>query len=485
MFNKDVWLFPQNSCNINQFFLTLKFFDKMNGINRKNNLHENLMKNHFENGLYNPYIVKEKFDVSSANHKIDEPRFYGAIYETPNKKIHVSSYGELLLKYENDLINRNKIFIAMLFNLQFDNPVKKMQGFNIYPLRLIFKLLTEEKLERKLYNFEIANILYYVREIKDKKDYLMLIENILLFRNNSQVEKIKILSKNSQQYIKNHVSCTYLCNILKDIEIIKIDKKEEDFKLKSPVRKKSTNIKYVEIQLRNDYIKFVENILKENTIYDPIKKMIGLKSEWISEIYNTISETLLNEINEKEEVYTELLQIPKLLIDTSVDSNKWDQFEEYITKSFNLFEDIKAETISGPGQPDTLCYFTEKEYSFCVDGKSTKNKLNSINDGRLSQHRKLYSAKYTIIVTPAYVPSALYDIKGTDTCIITSYCFADLITKFIFKLYKNKQNCSFGVLDELILDNLGTDISDKIYKLIDDNIGVSKEILKKQSKNEL
>lgn len=52
--------------------------------------------------------------ISSANHKIDEPRFYGAIYETTNRKIHISTYGKLLLKYENEFLKRVKSIVFIL-----------------------------------------------------------------------------------------------------------------------------------------------------------------------------------------------------------------------------------------------------------------------------------------------------------------------------------------------------------------------------------
>ena len=91
MKNKEIWLFPQNSSSIEQFFITLNVFGELNGISRKDNIQQILLEQHSKLGVYNPYIIKDNFNISSANHKIDEPRFYGAIYETPNKKIHVST----------------------------------------------------------------------------------------------------------------------------------------------------------------------------------------------------------------------------------------------------------------------------------------------------------------------------------------------------------------------------------------------------------
>ena len=471
--NKDVWLFPQNSCNMKQFFITLNVFGKLNGISRKENVQQLLLDQHSKMGAYKPYIKKDYYDFSSANHKIDEPRFYGAIYETSNKKIHVSSYGELLLKYEQDEVKRNKVFIGMIFSIQFDNPYKKMQNFDIYPLRLIFKLLTDNRLSLKLTNIEVSQILYYVKSVKTKEDYENIVSNILKFRNTELEKNKEILNFNSTQFIKNYVSCNYLFNILSDLNITIQEKTDVQFKLHSKARKNPTVITERTIQIVNGLLEFVKDYLLELPVYEDTKKPNGLRSDWIRDIYNSVPEILLREIEEKEDVYTQYLQIPKILVETSINPDKWSKFEEYITKSFNLFEDVEAETIGGPGQPDSLCHYLKGDIMFCADGKSTHKKLSSINDGRLRQHRWLYNAKYTIVVTPGYVPSAVEDIKGTHTCIITSYCFADLITKYIFKLYKNKEECSYEVFNNLILNNLGTDLSEKIYSIIDDKLGIA------------
>lgn len=477
MQNREVWLFPQNSCNMKQFFITLNVFAKLNGISRKENIQQLLMEQHSKQGVYNPYIEKDHYDMSSANHKIDEPRFYGAIYETANRKIHVSTYGELLLKYENELEKRNKVFIGMLFSIQFDNPYKKMKAFNIYPLRLIFQLLTDSRLDYKLSNIETSYILYYVKHINNQNEYDEIVEKILAFRSLSAEEKTVKLSDDAAQFIKNYVSCNYLFNMMCDMEIALQTKKDGNFKLQSPLRRDPTTITTRYLTLNQIYEKFVIKYLSEVPVFDDVKMPTGLRSDWIREIYNSVPSVLLNEINEEDDMYTEYLQIPKLLVETSIDPSKWSLFEEYITKSFNLFVDVKAETIGGPGQPDSLCHYLNDDIMFCADGKSTHKKLSGINDGRLNQHRKLYNAQYTIVVTPGYVPSAVEDIRGTRTCIITSYCFADLITKYIFKLYKNREECSYEIFNNLVLSNLGTDLSEKIYKIIDDKLGISVDSL--------
>lgn len=475
--NRDVWLFPQNSCDMKQFFITLNVFAKLNGISRKDNVQQLLMEQQSKMGAYNPYIKKDHYDFSSANHKIDEPRFYGAIYETANRKIHVSTYGELLLKYENDIIKRNKVFTGMLFNIQFDNPYKKMKEFDIYPIRLIFQLLTDSRLSYQLTNIETSAILYFVKNVKNRSDYDEVVQRILDFRKNSIDKTIEYILKDSAQFVKNYVSCNYLFNMLSEMEITSQEKEHKRFQIHSPLRKSPTTITPRLLKLNSFYMDFVKRYLSVVSLYEEVKKPTGLRSDWIRDIYNSVPEILLDEIGEKEDMYTEYLQIPKLLVETSIDPNKWSKFEEYITKSFNLFEDVNAETIGGPGQPDSLCHYIKDNIIFCADGKSTHKKLSSINDGRLKQHRNLYNAKYTIIVTPGYVPSAAEDIKGTETCIITSYCFADLITKYIFKLYKNHEECSYEIFNNLILNNLGTDLSEKIYSIIDDRLGIERDNL--------
>ena len=103
-----MWLFPQHSCDINQFFGTLKIFEDMNGKIKDFSLQQNLLKLLKNKNLYNPQVIINDsiYDQSTANHKIDEVRFYGGIYETTNHKLHLSTYGELLLKYQDDLVKR-------------------------------------------------------------------------------------------------------------------------------------------------------------------------------------------------------------------------------------------------------------------------------------------------------------------------------------------------------------------------------------------
>lgn len=60
------------------------------------------------------------------------------------KKFMFSPLGNLFLKHINDEDKLVKIFISMMFALQFEHPANGTSPeFQLYPFRLIFKLLTD------------------------------------------------------------------------------------------------------------------------------------------------------------------------------------------------------------------------------------------------------------------------------------------------------------------------------------------------------
>ena len=70
----------------------------------------------------------------------------------------------------------------MLFAIQFQHPASGTdKEFQLYPFRLIFKLLLDERLEYRLYNYEYALLLAFVNSIDDSK-YEDLVNKILELR---------------------------------------------------------------------------------------------------------------------------------------------------------------------------------------------------------------------------------------------------------------------------------------------------------------
>ncbi len=129
---------------------------------------------------------------------------------------------------------------------------------------------------------------------------------------------------------------------------------------------------------------------------------------------------------------------------------------------FNSFYNVEARGLGGAGKTDVECLYIPKKTKFAVDGKSTKAKLSSLNAGRLLHHRKKIGAQYTIVITPRYVPSVTYDIKGSDNVIILASTFSE----YLYNHFDNNvREIDYMDFDKIILNNLGTDVSRKISDL--------------------
>jgi hypothetical protein len=97
-----------------------------------------------------------------------------------------------------------------------------------------------------------------------------------------------------------------------------------------------------------------------------------------------------------------------------------------------------------------------------VEAKSTKNKLSSLNAGRLALHREKIGGQYTIVVTPRYVPAVKNDIRNTPTVIILANTFSEFLYNCIDN---NVREIDFSDFDEIICSNWGKDVSNLISDL--------------------
>jgi hypothetical protein len=104
---------------------------------------------------------------------------------------------------------------------------------------------------------------------------------------------------------------------------------------------------------------------------------------------------------------------------------------------------------------------SEKE-KFTVEAKSTKNKLSSVNAGRLAGHREKIGGAYTIVVTPRYVPAVLQDIRTSPIVIIRANTFSE----YLYNCIDNDiREIDYEDFDSIIVNNLGRDISKNISDL--------------------
>ena len=121
--------------------------------------------------LYKTRNPKAK-PLDSINHRINTLEYFMFGYEnnTDGKKFMFSPLGNLFLKHISDKDKLTKIFTTMLFAIQFQHPASGTdKEFQLYPFRLIFKLLIDERLDYRLYNYEYALIIAFVDSIDDSK----------------------------------------------------------------------------------------------------------------------------------------------------------------------------------------------------------------------------------------------------------------------------------------------------------------------------
>lgn len=475
------WIFKKHTNNFNDL-IEYALYLKSNKAGISQYEKEKMYNRFSSSGKYNPRMSNRERPLDTMSHKIDGLRYfmfgyYGVIEK--EKKFIFSPLGNL---YINNLDNKDslsKIFSTMLFAMQFPHiGSQRSNNFSLFPFRLIFKLLLDERLEFKIYHYEVETIIMFVENINEFK-YEELVHIILLSRELSIEEKLNVLHENEYFYV-NHVYQWeyYLAKILEDNGVIDIyenneigrlyHKKKKNSKSK-PTPRKITNGFF---SLTNTTKALIEKLLKHFSVFETPLKLDNetkLTSDVVKEIYWFYPEELLVEINEKvSENEMGLLNLPRLIEEYSnnPENKTSDLFENVLTQAFNLFKNVEAEKKSGSGQTDIECLYLREPSApnekFVVEAKSTSKKLIQVSAGRLRHHRCLLGAKYTILITSRYVPSVKYDIEGQNIVIIRANTFAEYFYNY---LVSGNRNVDYSQIHKIVMDNLGKDISCDISEL--------------------
>ena len=425
--------------------------------------------------------------LDAINHRINTLQYWMFGYKNKldkESKFIFSPLGNLFVKYIEEDTKLQKIFISMLFAMQFPHPGSGTPyKFNIYLFRLIFKLLLDKRLEGKLYNQEYECIIAFLEKI-DLDSYEELVKTILNMRQKSNEDLIKILKTKEHTYVNNvHEWETFTQTLF--IQIGLIEKYEGDFLCKlyhpsktgsksSPTARNATR-GYIKLNpILSDFV----SLMLDHYHFDevPLKLNDGdrLEIDVIKEIYSFYPKELLEELGEFNPIIEELLKLPKLIKHYAINEEHGDcyNFEEKLTEGFNLFTNIEARWIGGAGNTDIECLYKHsiRGKKFAVDGKSTGAKLTSINAGRLRVHRKKVGGVYTIVITPQYAPAVKYDIYNEPIVIITSSTFSEYLYNCISH---NVRDIDYTEFDEIIMNNLGTDVSKKISDLTLEKFGAN------------
>ena len=414
--------------------------------------------------------------LDSINHRINTLEFWMFGYEDKSsgeKKFIFSPLGNLFLKYISDDQKLRKIFIAMLFAMQFQHPANgTSREFQLYPFRLIFQLLTDERLNGRLYNYEEELILPFVKEVTPET-YEQIVSEILSIRDLSNAELANKFKSDEHTYVNTVYEWEYYTqSLLNQVGIINKVEGEVICKLYHPTKSNSKSLPtgrkasrgYVTIC--SDSIPFIKKMLAEYSCFaKPVRLQDPerLSIDCIKEVYNFYPQLLLQEIGESDDL-SKLLELPKLIekYSNNPENETAYLFEDVLTEGFNMFYNVEAIKRGGAAHTDIECLYITKKKKFAVESKSTANKLLGINAGRLREQREEIGGEYTIVITSRYVPATKRDIKDSPIVIILANTFAEYLYNHIFH---DVRNLDYADFDNIIVNNLGKDISSLVSDL--------------------
>lgn len=436
-------------------------------------------------GLYSP---RRQISIDTGKFKIIQIAWYmfgfyskGRNKSNVEKKFVFSPLGNLLLDNIGNPEKVSKIFLTMLMGNPFRQPFSRMTtDFNIFPFRLLFKLLLEPKIEKRLFNDEVFYLIMFVKRC-DNSCYEEIIQDILNLRKLTTTEKLKLFRRNENLIANSIHEWSYASQLLQGAGILSISIGEKVGSLAQGNNTGSRAYRTNYVSLVTDIQPFAEKLV-ENYLFDekPYPEGEDAQGSFIEDIvmyfYSFYPKELLIEIGEEiGEQNQELLNIVTLINKYSHNEvhRDYDLFEDALSDSFNLFKDISARKVSGPGEPDVVCIYSDRQEhkkNFTLEAKSTKNKLVQVNASRLRQHRERHSLKYTIVVTPDYTPACIRDIENEPITIIK----ASVITNYFYQsIKKYGRDLSYTNLDNLVERSLGKELTTAMINYIYDEFGVS------------
>jgi type II restriction enzyme len=413
--------------------------------------------------------------LDSMNHRINTLEFYMFGYEDESKRFIFSPLGNLFLTYVNDEKSISKIFATMLFGIQFQHYANGTpSSFQIYPFRFLFKLMRDERLNKRLYSTEYAYIVAFIKCVS-KDNYNEIVKAILDFREKGDKEKFAILKSDEHTYVNCIYEWQYYTQtLLKKAGILQVNDGNKIGKLYHPTNHNSHSsptgrwVRNCYAELNTDVESYVDNLLD---MYSCFEKPLRLDDETrmqmdiVKEIYSFYPAILLQEIGEEnDDLQVKLLELPSLIekYSNNPENETAYMFEDVLVEGFNMFYNVETHKIGGAGHTDIECLYYTKLKKFAVEAKSTANKLSGINAGRLREHREQIGGAYTIVITPRYVPAAKRDIYGQPIVMILASTFSEYLYNHI---YHDVREIDFKDFDDIISKHLGEDVSKLISNM--------------------
>lgn len=521
----NTWIVEKHTRNLDDMHYYLKLINE-----NKGDLSEEQLKEYLESAT-TAGVYKKRYKapaIGSMKNKIGVLRAYnlGAQKELDDgrESFLIGPYGELFIKYFRDRNKLKKILLTSIYFLQYPgHKHNTAPDLVIYPWRLFLYLLNNEKLDNFLYADEVIYFLPFIQNIQEI-DYEELVESILEYRQFDKNTKKELFEKevnigrqsNINVFLESgldinnakkrasemkwadltHTITYYLFGLLTQAGILDLEETEHKFSFKHylPRAKMKTNRhlggKY---SLNNDLMDYFHKLSQIHPLTENvIRKDNMLETDFTFKLLTNIPEILLDEIEEKSkefEIFTALtkaVHVQEFKIDevnniidnmeelssTSRNMNDYTSFEDRIAEVMNLFENIDAQRLGGPGRTDVECLDSNYDDKFNIDGKTRRNTLGDLNPRVLEKHMKLNGALFTLVVTTAYTDSVLEYIDSSKISIVTTQIFAEVIRKHV----KHNDLKDFENIRNLIEQNLGREVSSILHDYLFSKFGTTMNI---------
>ncbi len=389
---------------------------------------------------------------------------------------------------ENMLVN--------LFSIQYPHPYSNTdKSFKIYAGRLITKLLIDERIGCKLYIDEFVYFLPFIKKI-NSHIYSELIDSIIEFRDLS-FEKKETLFKSVRNYDDVFSNCLhevnyYFSRIFSGFNVFDliVDKNHNNGKVFSFIHGTGNTLRNDSVvsgkkipgylKLKDSLKDIASNMVNKFSPFDlPVSledPMIFSVDDWKVELYENdmlkYLQIALPEYSKKSDIIETLTNMTYMSKYSSVDGK---DFENSLKPVFELFREVlNVEILSGAGKTDLLCavedyYNNDFIYKVNVDAKSRKS-ANGLNPARLQRHLDSTKSRYCIVVAPKFSRGTILDIQGypivtIDAETLALYCSKECMTS-------KDEMADFSVINHIIENCKGTDISSNIMDVIIDKYGI-------------
>lgn len=482
---ENKWILQKNISSVP------KFIDFVDALSNQNNVIDtaNIKRQLKDKGLYQGR--SEEGSSSTMGVRLSQACFYMFGYKKESK-FFPTPMTNLLMDPNRDL-TRQQIALINMYSMQFPNPYSNTNdNFTIYIGRLIVKLLLDERLNEKLYIDECIYFLMFLEHI-DEEIYEDLVQSILEFRALSFEEKEGLFMAVDDYHDvfanATHEMNYYFIRIFTGFGAIETigDELHNGGNLFRFIHGKGTLRKdaYASRASYSGYIiidpDVKEDAIKLNQTFSAFEYPLtqaGATSyeDWIRELYLFTPLKYIDTLMGEDDTNKDIIEnIENMVYNSRFGTRDGKSFEYSLKPVFEMFrENRNVEIISGSGDTDLLCTMDDEYdnlYKVNVDAKTAKTTTSAIVATRITNHILKNGSKYCIIVSPRFAKGVDGDIKYSNIVTIeaetlANYCLNECLSS------PDKQ-ADYTSLDDLISNNLGTNITKKVNNIIDERFGMN------------